>query len=232
MSGKRQKEVKQVAKRQALRSMFIWAFALLIVGGSLYGLFKLAFRPPQTLPTVPTPVLAREHDWFKGRKDAKVVLIEYSDFQCPACGYFFPILRELESEFGGQVKFIYRHFPLTQIHPNAELAALAAEAAGRQGKFWEMHDVIFENQAEWSNQPNPQATFVEYATRIGIDEQRFQQDLLRGAVKQAVEKDQRSGEQAGVDATPTFFLNGRKLIPLPRDGDEFRAVLTQALHRG
>ena len=97
---------------------------------------------------------------IKGNADAEVVLVEYSDLQCPACRAVFPIIQELDQEFGDELRIEYRHFPLTQIHQHAELAARATEAAGVQGKFWEMHDLLFEKQPIWSASPNPRANFI------------------------------------------------------------------------
>lgn len=169
-----------------------------------------------------------EDDWVKGNKEAKVTLIEYSDFQCPACGAYYPIVKQLNHEIGDKIVFAYRHFPLRQAHPNAELAAQAAEAAGRQGKFWEMHDMLFENQKEWSNQSSPKETIGKYAQSLNFDIERFKSDLDSKEVKGKVNNDYQSGIKARVNSTPTFFLNGNKLDN-PRNYEEFKDLIQKVI---
>jgi protein-disulfide isomerase len=150
-------------------------------------------------------------DWTKGSPEAATVLVEYGDFQCPACGSFQPIVKSISEELGDDLLVVYRHFPLRQIHPNAELAAQAAEAAGRQGKFWEMHDTLFERQDEWSDRGDARDLFVRYAEDLGVNREQFEADLGDASLKEAVEEDYRSGVAAGVGGTPTFYLNGEEL---------------------
>src|SRR3989338_2093696 len=107
-----------------------------------------------------------ENDWVKGNKEAKVTLIEYSDFQCPACGAYYPVVKQLNEEVGDKIVIAYRNFPLRQVHQNAQIAAQAAEAAGKQGKFWEIHDMLFENQKEWSSYVNAKEIFIKYAQSL------------------------------------------------------------------
>ncbi len=156
------------------------------------------------------------------------VLIEYSDFQCPACGVYYPIIKALQQEFGESIVFVYRHFPLRQIHANADLAARSAEAAGKQGKFWEMHDMIFENQKDWASQSNAKKSMIEYAQSLNLDAERFKTDLDSKEVKEKVNNDYLSGIQAKVNAVPTFFLNGTKLQN-PESYEEFKKLLEEAI---
>ena len=128
---------------------------------------------------------------------------------------------------GAKVRFAYRHFPLPQ-HKNAKLAATVAEAAGLQGKFWEMHDLIFQNQSDWSEDKNAAILFAKYAQDVGLDLARFQTDVASGDIKAKIENDYKSGVKAGVDSTPSFFLNGKK-ITNPRNYDEFKNAIEQAL---
>lgn len=154
----------------------------------------------------------RDTDWHSGDgKDAKLVLIEYADFQCPACGYYHPIVKKLISDFPKDLTVVYRNFPLVTIHPNAMAAAIAAEAAGRQGKFWEMHDLLFEKQSEWSSLNGTFDKFVSYAESLNLDTAKFKADLDLPELKEKVKKSLAEGEALGVDATPTFYLNGEKL---------------------
>lgn len=212
-----------------MKRIILWSLAILVVAGSVVGMVKLGAKNPAS-QTGSLVDLASTADWSKGNKEAKVVLVEYGDFQCPACGAYYPLLKQLSQELGGEMQFVYRHFPLRQIHINAELAAWAAEAAGRQGKFWEMHDLLFENQREWSEEPRANNLFIRYAESIGLDAERFANDMDSREIKGEVEKDYESGVKSAVDATPTFFLNGRKIQP--RSYDEFRNVIEEAVKSG
>lgn len=150
-------------------------------------------------------------DWFEGGADASVTLVEYSDFQCPACGAYFPVVQELHDAFGDQLKIVYRNFPLTSLHKNAQLAAQAAEAAGIQGQFFAMHDLLFTNQKTWSDLDDPTETFKSYASSLGLNIDTFTADLTSDTVKKNIEDDVKGGEGANVSGTPTFFLDGYQI---------------------
>jgi protein-disulfide isomerase len=147
------------------------------------------------------PVSKRDH--ILGPETAAVTLVEYGDYECPYCGQAHPIVKELLRRLRDQLRFAYRHFPLTQVHPHAEQAAQAAEAAGRQGKFWEMHDTLFENQDALDD-----VDLVRYAMALGLDRSKFIQDMNDPAVIERIREDVYSGIQSGVNGTPTFFING------------------------
>lgn len=205
----RQQEKRQQAEQQAsqqrLRQAAIWglpALLLLVVGYFVYQIFA-----------APAPLAGEvsADDHSKGNPDAQVILVKYSDFQCPACAYYAGQLKEAWPAIKDQVKFVYRHFPLTSIHDHAELAAGYAEAASFQGKFWEMHDELFANQAQWSNVSDPRNTFDGYASRVGLDLEKLHEDLNRPEVRAKISTDVRSAGQSGVNSTPSFFLNGRRL---------------------
>jgi len=151
-------------------------------------------------------------DATKGNNEAMMELIEYSDFQCPACGYYYPFIKNITQEFSGQLLFSYRHFPLSQ-HLNANIAARAAESAGKQNKFWEMHDLIFENQNSWSNNKQVRELLIGYAEIIGLDINKFNTDIDSQEIKDKVSSDYKGGVKIGINSTPTFFLNGKKLDP-------------------
>lgn len=167
-------------------------------------------------------------DWLEGGADASVTLVEYSDFQCPACGIYYSMVKSLHESFGDQIKIVYRNFPLASLHDNAQLAAQAAEASGLQGKFFEMHDILFEEQANWSELSDPTETFVSYAASIGLDIEKFKSDLTSDAVKRAVSEDIQSGESSNVSGTPTFFLNGFE-IDNPQGLGPFTDAINAAL---
>lgn len=145
---------------------------------------------------------------IKGNPEAKTVLVEYSDFQCPACAQFYPVVREIVQEHGDNLKVEYRHFPLINIHPQAVPAAKAAEAAGVQGKFWEMHDKLFDNQATWSRSSSATAYFKQYAEEIGLDVDKFKRHMDSSMIAGAINNSFNEARDLGFTGTPTFLLNG------------------------
>ncbi len=155
-------------------------------------------------------------DYSKGQKvgsdSAKVKVVEFSDFECPACLAAEPAIAKVKSSYPDQIQFIYRHFPLPQ-HTHGRQAAAIAEAAGQQGKFWEMHDKLFETQAEWTimSKDDAAAFFLQLAKNLGLDENKIKQDLESNTFAAKIDADIAEGRRLGVNATPTFFLNGKKL---------------------
>jgi protein-disulfide isomerase len=170
-------------------------------------------------------VEVREH--IKGNPDAVVTLTKYSDFQCPACGQFVPVIDTLLAELGDQVRFEYKHYPLMQIHPNAEPAARAAEAAGQQGKFFEYHDMLFENQREWSSAAIPGAFFAKYAKELGLNMDQFTRHQRSSILQQNIRSQVSEARELGITGTPTFYLNGERMqFQTYQDfGDQIRAAL-------
>jgi protein-disulfide isomerase len=147
------------------------------------------------------PVGKRDH--FQGPADAAVTLVEYGDYECPHCGRAYPIVKDIQQRMGRRLRFVYRNFPLRESHPHAQHAAEAAEAAGAQGKFWEMHDRLFERQFALEGE-----YLIEYAGDLGLDVARFRKELQGGMFEPRVREDFRSGVTSGVNGTPTFFING------------------------
>lgn len=160
------------------------------------------------------PAAAVEGDNVYGKRDSKVVLIEYGDFQCPGCAALYPVFKEVKEQYDNEVAFVFRHMPLTNIHPNARAAASAAEAAALQGKFWEMHDQLYENQDRWSSaQADDRANFFEsYARTIGLNVDEFRAAVATPEISDRVSRDQAAARKAGLaPSTPTVVLNGEKL---------------------
>jgi protein-disulfide isomerase len=147
------------------------------------------------------PVSERDHSI--GPKNAPVTLVEYGDFQCPYCAAAHLILQEVQDVMGDRLRFVFRHFPLTQVHPLAEPAAEAAESAGGQGKFWEMHDRLFENQNLLD-----ESHIADFAEQLDLDTERFARDLQNHTYHEQIRQDFTSGVRSGVNGTPTFFING------------------------
>jgi len=148
---------------------------------------------------------------IKGNPDAEVRLVKYSDFQCPACAEFSGVVSDVMLSYGDQVAFEYKHFPLIQIHRHAEPAARAAEAAGQQGKFFEFHDLLFKNQAEWSPSAAPGRFFVQYAEELELDVRQFNRHQRSSIIRDKVRAEFNEARELGLTSTPTFFLDGERM---------------------
>lgn len=210
-------------------SATVWIVIIATFAAVIGGLIWLsAGNSGSGTSSLPLDRVADSDHLTAGSRDARVVLIEYSDFQCPACGAYAPILKQLESEYGDRVAFVFRHFPLRSIHLNAEPAARAAEAAARQDAFVEMRDKLYDTQAAWSNLTDPTATFKGYAEELGLNLETFASDYSSAAVREKIDGDVDSGRGAGVTGTPTFYLNGTKLSN-PNSVEAFRRLLDEAI---
>ncbi len=201
------------------RSTLIWLAGVLVI--VLAGVAIGAWRAHQRATPAPT-VLERPGEHVRGPADAPVTIVEFGDFQCPACGAEEPVIQKLLQNYPTQVRFVFREFPLS-IHENAELAAEAAEAAGAQGKFWEMHDILYKNQENLTL-----SDILGYAAAIGLDVTTFQADLTAHKYQPVVQKDIADGQALNVQGTPTFFINGKEYMgALPYD--QLAAAVDQAL---
>jgi protein-disulfide isomerase len=146
-----------------------------------------------------------EKDHLQAETTAPIELLEYGDYQCPHCGRAYPIIKSIQKKMGDKLKFVFRNFPLAESHPYAINAAIATEAAAAQGKFWEMHDIVFEHQRDLSD-----TALVKLAKQIGLDIEQFENDFDRQQTQDKVETDFESGVRSGVNGTPAFFINGKK----------------------
>jgi protein-disulfide isomerase len=220
------KEQKKQAQEKNLMASKLKKLLVWVVAG---GLVLFVGVKTWSWVSTPTPEVAgdnvevTETDWVKGDREAQTVLIEYGDFQCPACANYYPMIKRLHEEIPTGFKTVYRHIPLTSIHRNALISSYAAEAAGNQGKFWEMHDMLYEKQTEWSEETNASVQFIEYAKNIGLDEERFKSDIESDQVKQKVEANMTNANSLGINSTPTFYLNGQRIQP--RSYDEFKNLV-------
>ena len=172
---------------------------------------------------------AQPTNHVKGTGSKGVTLIEYGDYQCPACKAFHPILQQVFNKYEGDIYFQFRNFPLTQIHPNAFVGARAAEAAGLQDKFWEMYDKLYENQQAWSVSSSPNSYFEQYASDLGLDVPKFKQDLLSFDINTLINADIKEANKIGASATPTFVLDGKKLEENPTDLEAFSKIIDNAI---
>lgn len=151
-------------------------------------------------------------DHIQGKTDADIVITEYGDYQCPYCGAAYPVLKEIMKKYGNQIQFVFRNFPLSEMHQYARPAAIAAEAATLQGKFWEMHDAIYENQ-QYLNE----SFLFELAEKIGLNRSKFIHDIKNAELEEKIDSDFESGVLSGVNGTPSLFVNGRKFNGGPED---------------
>jgi len=182
---------------------------------------------PAVAPKVDPSLLIRADSNKIATPSATVTLVEFSDFQCSACAIYYQIVSQVINEFKDSMTFVYRNFPLTELHPNATLAAYAAEAAGLQGKYWEMHDFLFTKQSEWSASGSARDIFVRYAESLGMSVDQFKKDIDSDAVKNRIAADVNDGNALGINATPTFFLNNRK-IENPANLSDFETLIKDA----
>jgi protein-disulfide isomerase len=167
---------------------------------------------------------------IRGNPDAPVTLEEFGDFQCPPCGSFSVFVHELVKEYDSRVRLVFRNFPL-KTHEHAREAALAAEAAGLQGRFWEMHDLLYREQANWSRAPNVRELFESYAGMIGLDLDQFKKDMDGEEVRARIDSDRQRGESLGVKVTPTLFINDRPLDQKDKNPEGIRAEINAALEK-
>lgn len=149
-----------------------------------------------------------------------VTLVEYGDFQCPFCGTFYPVLKQVKEKYGDKITFQFRHFPIASSHPNAMAAHRAAEAAAKQGKFFEMHDILYERQQSWSGSTSASTVFEGYAQQLGLNMDQYKADVVSSAVNDVIQADVKEGQKLRVSGTPTFFIDGQK-IDSPRDSLDF-----------
>ena len=171
------------------------------------------------------PVSERDH--IAGPDDAPVTLVEYGDYECPYCGMAHPVVKRAQRELGKQLRFVFRNFPLAEAHPHAQIAAQAAEAAGAQGRFWEMHDMIFEHQDALEVKD-----LLGYAASLGLDAEKIARDLEAGTYVKRVREDFRSGVKSGVNGTPTFFVNGARYDGSWANEKAFIGALRDAAQQG
>lgn len=204
------------------------AIVVLVLGGLV--VYSRITNPAPDISNVDPSVILEASDasgniadHVKGSKDAKVVIVEYGDFQCPSCGRAYPQMALITEKYGDKIAFVFRNFPLTTIHPNARAAAATAEAAGLQGKFWQMYDVLFSNQSSWSSlgTDTRTSTFASYASNIGLDMDEYNAAITSGAshVNKKISFDMELGKKLNVSGTPTFYINGSKV------GDEVNSSL-------
>lgn len=215
------------AQKKVTRRVAVWGMVAIGLAGIIW--FAISFSGQQALEMGDAIEAEniRTDDWVKGNPSARVVLMEYADFQCPACASFSKVVERLNSEYGDRVAVVYRQFPLKQIHSNAEIAAYAAEAAGKQGKFWEMHDILYERQTDWSESNIAQKLFTDYAATLNLDLGQFQADSAAKDIQEKINVSYAEAVRLGFTSTPSFILNGRQIEA--RSYEQFEQLIRQEL---
>lgn len=188
-----------------------------------------AATPGQSQQPTGAGVPGAEPPHTLGPANAPVRLEEFGDFECPPCGMFHPILEQMKAEFGDKIQITFREFPLVPTHQHALAAASAAEAAGLQGKFWEMHDLIYDHQNDWKKEFDVRPVFEAYAKQIGLDVERYKRDVDGDAVANRIMRDGNRGHSLGVKGTPTVFMNGREVSFEDLPADKLRVVIQNEL---
>lgn len=183
---------------------------LVIIFGGIFLLTKSS--TPKSPQKANEALLVREDSNKIATDGAKVTIVEFGDFQCPACASAHPVVKQLVGDNKGQVNFVFRNFPLTNIHANAIVSAMAVEAAGEQGKYWEMFGKVYETQDKWSESKTAIDIFVEYAKEMELDVDKFKKAIEENKFKDKIDRDFSDGQILGVNATPTFFVNGEMVV--------------------
>lgn len=203
-----------------------WGGFIVIIGLITWGMVAAANKAERESAGVAPVDAVTQNDHVKGNMDSKVTLIEYSDFQCPACAAYHPLIEKVMADYSDKIRFVSRHFPLPG-HPNAIPAAKASVAASEQGKFWEMHSELFVNQANWEKSTEAKTIFTNYAEKLGLDMEKFAIDYESATTTDRIDASLKSGIKAGVNSTPTFYLNGKKIQA--QTYEQFKKLIDEAL---
>ncbi len=166
-------------------------------------------------------------NYLPASSSASVTLVEFGDYECPACGVYSPFVQQLLTDFAGKINYVFRNYPLSQ-HTNALISSYAVEAAGLQGKYWQMHEKMYSAQSDWSNLSDPTSVFIGYAKDLSLDTNQFSSDINSSTVKNMVQNDTNDGNTIGITETPTFYLNGQK-ITLAGSYDQLKSLIESAL---
>jgi protein-disulfide isomerase len=211
--------------RLDMREVVKAAAVIVIVAGIAAGASLFLGSRTETRPVLN----AKAH--IRGSETAPNTLVEYGDYECPPCYRYEEIVRRLLEKHPNTLKFEFRHFPLTGLHPHALPAAKAADAAGQQGKFWEMHDVLMNTREQWSRMSDAEPFFIDQAKLLGLDVNLFRESFRAPETEQRILKQRALAEASGIEATPTFLINDRKIQPVPASFDDFDGLIAGDLQR-
>ena len=203
-----------ICRIYSMNKNFIITLAVVVLG--LFGIFAITSKKDEKKNTTAGNSASLSNNVI-GENKKNVTLVEYGDYQCPACAGYYPLIKQLVETYKSDIQFQFRNFPLQQIHQNARAAARAAEAASKQGKFWEMHDLLYEQQSSWQDSTAANTIFEQYAKQLGLNVDQYKKDFASSEVNETINADFNEGTRLGVESTPTFFLQGKKLDNPPRD---------------
>jgi protein-disulfide isomerase len=213
----------------------VWVGVMLVFAAISWGLINIINTKPPSKETEPvaqiqTPAEVSENDIILGSIErARVILIEYTDFQCPACKVYAENVKKLSKDFGDDLLIVHRFLPLTSIHKNAVTSAQAAYAAFKQNKFWEMDELLYENQDSWANTDNPLSIFTDYAKKFNLNIDQFTNDYTAQSTKEFIDAQRNEGISIGITYTPSFFVNG-KIVEVSPDYETFKQIIKNALN--
>lgn len=224
-----QEKAKLDQKNAAIKKYSIWVGVSLAILLSIGGIMWLVSQPSSTTPQSTTVAAPQAKDISEGKKDAPVTIIEYADFQCPACAAYHPIVHQLLTANKDKIFYVYRMFPLRSIHRNAIISSQAGYAAQKQGAFFKYDDFLYDNQQEWADLPDPTAKFIDYAKSLKLDVNKFKTDMNSSEAKKYVEDMENQALNEGINATPTFIVNGNKIVN-PNSLEEFQKIIDSEIN--
>lgn len=211
-----------------MNKRFVIILAVLVLG--FVSLLLLGRRDPESSNKTGGSTKSQPSNHVLGEGETGVTLTEFGDLQCPACAQYHPVVKQIVADYGDKIKFRFRHFPLQSIHQNALISSRAAEAAGLQGKFFEMHDMLYQTQTTWAEEANPTQIFESYAQQLGLNLDQFQKDMRSDRVNRIVKADLSEANDKGYSSTPTFEINGKQ-IQTPRDMEGFKKLIDDAIKK-
>jgi len=215
--------------QKLLKPLIVIILAVAIAASAAVYLSRQPDQPAET-PGTPAHADIKGGGHIRGPENAPLTLVEFGDYQCPSCGAYHPLVKEILNRYPTQLRLEFHHFPLVTVHPNSMLASQAVEAAGEQGRYWEMHDAIFDHQREWADNPNAEPVFIALASGFGLDINKFMQSLRSPEIQERILKDVERGQNAKVEAVPTFFINGEQ-IHVRLTMEDFVQVIESHLHK-
>jgi protein-disulfide isomerase len=216
--------------RKFLKPTLVIVVLVVLAAGAAVLLSRNTDRRPETSTTAVPPADIKGGGHFRGPENAQVTLVEFGDYECPSCGAYHPFVKEILSRYPDKLRLEFHHFPLVGVHANAMIGALAAEAAGEQNHFWEMHDALFEHQREWGESRNPEPILINLASSIGLDLNRFMQSLRSPALQERVLQDVMRADKLQLNETPTFLIGGQRVY-IKASMEDFVQVVEAHLHK-
>lgn len=221
-----QEKIKKENRNNFIKKAGLWIGGTLVLVLALWGLIQVVNTPQSQTLVAEAPAVTNS-DIIYGSPSAKVTVIEYADFQCPACSIYAPFVNKLKQDFKGDIRIAYRFFPLPQ-HPYGMTASKAAYATHLQGKFWEMYSLLYDNQNTWSQSKDPASIFKQYAQELSLDLDKYEKDMNSKATEEYIKSQQNSATAIGVNSTPTFFINGKQ-IQNPPTYEAFKKLVEEEL---